>query len=263
MSAFPFGPFSLPSLTHWALSDFCTIVDTMTGSFATQMFRMTFVLAGLYNIAFGLWAGFRPLEFFEIFEIAPPRYPAIWACLGMVVGVYGLLYWHATWKPENARPIIAVGLLGKVLGPCGMLLSVSDQWPARLAMLNVYNDVIWWLPFTLFLLRGGPIARRLVPLAPWLCAGLHVLGLAAMVLVLRHGMLTEPDAVRRATYIATHSTLWTAGWATWMLSALSLVAFYAWWGSQLPGRLAATAAVLLAGLGCVCDLGEIKGDGRN
>src|ERR1700674_5515539 len=140
----------------------------MTGSFATRMFRITFALAGAYNLAFGIWAGFWPLEFFEIFGIAPPRYPAIWACLGMVVGVYGLLYWHAAWKPENARPIIAVGLLGKVLGPIGMLFSLSDQWPPRLAMLNVYNDVIWWLPFTLFLLRGGRLAKQLVPLAPWL-----------------------------------------------------------------------------------------------
>ena len=226
----------------------------MTGSFATRMFRITFALAGAYNLAFGIWAGFWPLQFFEIFGIAPPRYPAIWACLGMVVGAYGLLYWHAAWKPENARPIIAFGLLGKVLGPIGMFFSVSEQWPLRLAMLNVYNDVIWWLPFTLFLLRGGRVAKCLVSLAPWLCAGLHVLGLAAMALVLRQGMLTEPDTLRRATYIAQHSTLWAVGWGAWMLCAVSIVAFYAWWGSQLSGRLASTAGVLLAGLGSVFDL---------
>jgi hypothetical protein len=172
----------------------------------------------------------------------------------MVVGVYGLLYWHAVWKPETARPIIAVGLLGKVLGPIGMLFSLSEQWPQRLAMLNVFNDVIWWLPFTLFLLRDGPLAKRIVPLAPWLCVGFHALGLAAMAFILRPGMLTEPDAFRRATYIATHSIVWAVGWGTWMLSAVSLVAFYAWWGSQLTSPLVATAAVLLAGLGSVCDL---------
>jgi hypothetical protein len=226
----------------------------MMGSFATQMFRITFALAGAYNLAFGVWAGFWPLHFFEVFGIAPPRYPAIWACLGMVVGLYGLLYGHAAWKPERARPIIAVGLLGKMLGPIGMLFSLSDQWPPRLAMLNVYNDVIWWLPFALFLLRGGDLAKRLVPLAPWLCAGFHAFGLIAMALILRQGMLTEPDAFRRATYIATHSTLWAVGWGTWMLSAVSLVAFYAWWGSRLVSPLAATAGVLLAALGSVCDL---------
>lgn len=119
----------------------------MTGIYSARLFRITFVLAGCYNLAFGLWVGFWPLQFFELFGIALPRYPAIWACLGMVVGLYGLLYWHVAWKPESGRPIIAIGLLGKVLGPIGMVLSFSDQWPLRLAMLNLYNDVIWWLPF--------------------------------------------------------------------------------------------------------------------
>ena len=79
--------------------------------------------------------------------------------LGMVVGVYGLLYWHAAWKLEAAWPIIAVGLLGKVLGPIGMVTSFSDDWPRRLGMICVYNDLIWWLPFGLFLIRGTVIGR--------------------------------------------------------------------------------------------------------
>jgi hypothetical protein len=36
----------------------------MTGPFATRMFRITFALAGAYNLAFGIWAGFWPLQFF-------------------------------------------------------------------------------------------------------------------------------------------------------------------------------------------------------
>jgi hypothetical protein len=122
----------------------------MKGLFATRIFRIVFVLAGCYNLAFGLWAGFYPLHFFEIFDLPPPLYPAIWSCLGMVVGVYGLLYWYAAWKLDNARPIITVGLLGKVLGPVGMALNISQQWPARLGMLCVYNDVIWWRRFRCF-----------------------------------------------------------------------------------------------------------------
>ena len=133
----------------------------MTGPFADRLFRITFALAGCYNLAFGLWAAVWPLAFFQLFEIPPPRYPGIWACLGMVVGVYGLLYWHAAWKLETAWPIIAVGLLGKVLGPIGMVTSFSDDWPRRLGMMCVYNDLIWWLPFGLFLVRGTSIGRRI------------------------------------------------------------------------------------------------------
>jgi len=39
-----------------------------------------------------------------------------------------------------------------------------------------------------------------------------------------------------------------------MLSAVSLVAFYAWWGSQVSAPLAATVGVLVAALGSVFDL---------
>ena len=226
----------------------------MTGPFATRIFRIILGLAGCYNLAFGLWAGFWPHHFFEVFAIAPPRYPGIWACVGMVVGLYGFLYWYAAWKPHHARPIVAVGLLGKVLGPIGMVVTFSDQWPLRLGMLNVFNDVIWWVPFALFLLRGTMWAPPLVSLTPWICAGLHVLATAAMAILLRPGTLIEPEAVQRASFIAQHTVSWSVGWGIWMLSGLSLVTFYAWWGARLSIPLVATAAVMLAAFGSVCDL---------
>ena len=43
----------------------------------------------------------------------------------------------------------------------------------------------------------------------------------------------------------------------WMLAAVSLVGFYAWWGSRLDGRHAsaiiAIAAVVITAFGMVCD----------
>jgi hypothetical protein len=165
----------------------------------------------------------------------------------------GLLYLYAAWKPERGRPIIAIGLLGKVLGPIGMVMTFSDEWPLRLAMLNLYNDLIWWLPFGLFLIRDTNFARRLAASAPWWCAALHLAAVLAMIFLLRQGTLAEPEAIRRATYISNETAVWMTGWALWMLSAASLVAFYAWWGSRLSAPLGATAAVLLAALGMVCD----------
>ena len=229
----------------------------MTSPFANRLFRIAFALAAIYNLAFGLWAAIWPLAFFNDFNIEPPRYPGIWACLGMVVGVYGLLYAHAAWKLETARPIIAVGLLGKVLGPIGMAVNFSDDWPRRLGMLCVWNDLIWWLPFGLFLLRGTNVGRRIVSLAPAFCALLHVGGLAVMALLLRGGMLSEPDPIARAQYIAEHSTGWAIGWAIWMLAAMSIVGFYAWWAAKLVApstKAVATVAVLLTAVGMVCDL---------
>jgi hypothetical protein len=240
----------------------------MTGPFAGRLFRIAFTLAGFYNLAFGLWAAIWPLAFFHVFDIAPPRYPGIWACLGMVVGVYGLLYWHAAWKLDGAWPIIAVGLLGKGLGPIGMALSFSDEWPRRLGMICVFNDLIWWLPFGLFLVRGTWLGRGLVKAAPWLCVVTHVAALFVLVLFLRPGSLVETDVTQRAQYVAGNLPGWSMGWATWMAAAASLVGFYAWWGGYLVLSTesssvmhtshkirvrAATAAVVIAALGMVCD----------
>jgi hypothetical protein len=204
----------------------------MTGPFADRLFRIAFALAGCYNLAFGLWAALFPIAVFAIFDLPPPSYPGIWACLGMVVGVYGLLYLHAAWKLESAWPIIAVGLLGKILGPIGMLTSFSDDWPRRLGMICIYNDLIWWLPFGLFLIRGTRFGHWLTRAAPWLCIGFHLLASFAL-LYLRQGTYAQPHQDLRAAYIATHVTLWSIGWFLWMLSALSFVGFCAWWGSQL------------------------------
>lgn len=225
----------------------------MTGPFATRLFRIAFVLAGAYNLAFGAWTVLWPRAFFDLFEVAPPRYPVIWSCLGMVVGVYGFLYVYAAWKPERGRPLIAVGLLGKVVGPIGMFMTFGDDWPPRLGMLCVTNDLIWWLPFSLFLLRGSPAGRRLAFLAPWICAALHVLAVA-MLVVLGGGTETEPDPLERAAYITEHSTAWRLGWMLWMTAAASLVGFYAAWGSRLAATGWAGAATLLAACGMVCDL---------
>jgi hypothetical protein len=225
----------------------------MTGPFAERLFRIAFALAGCYNLAFGLWAAVWPLAFFELFNIPPPRYPGIWACLGMVVGVYGLLYWHAARKLETAWPIIAVGLLGKVLGPVGMVMSFGDDWPRRLGMICVYNDLIWWLPFSLFLVRGTAPGRCLVKLAPWLCAIVHAAAFASIPVLLQPGLLTQPDAAARANYIAENPAAWTLGWSAWMLAAATLVGFYGWWAAQLAPRGLATLAVVMAALGAVCD----------
>lgn len=237
----------------------------MTGPFADWLFRITFVLAGVYNLAFGLWAGFWPLQFFQLFAIAPPTYPQIWACVGMIVGVYGLLYVYVAWRLETGWPIIAVGLLGKILGPIGMMTSFGPDWPRRLGMLCVYNDLIWWLPFGLFLIRGTALGARVAKATPWICVIVHLAALAMLGLFLHQGTQVESDLAARAGYIGDHPLAWSVGWATWMAAAASLVGFYAWWAARLCERdefktkaMAARnriliGAVILTGIGMVCD----------
>lgn len=126
--------------------------------FSPQAYRFIFRLAGIYNIAFGLWAGLFPAAFFELFAMDAPRYPQIWQCLGMVIGLYGILYWYAGSRLDRAFPIIAIGLAGKVLGPIGFLhATLTSDWPVRAFPLIITNDLIWWIPFGGFVighLRG-------------------------------------------------------------------------------------------------------------
>jgi hypothetical protein len=116
-------------------------------------FRVIFSLAAVYNLAFGVWAGLFPLAFFERFDLETPRYPSLWSCLGMVVGLYGVIYVLVALKPEEGGVLAAVGLLGKFLGPAGWLVTVQrGELPARTFPLILCNDLGWWLPFACYLI---------------------------------------------------------------------------------------------------------------
>jgi hypothetical protein len=219
-----------------------------------RLYQLSFAVAAAYNIAFGLWAALTPLSFFALFDLAPPLYPSIWACLGMVVGLYGLGYAYAAVRIERAVPFIAIGLLGKLLGPAGWILAVSrGEWPIRTLALILFNDVIWWLPFGLFLLDRTRVAAALRRLAPIACAVTNLAGIVAMAAVLRFGTEIVPLPADRIAYITAHPLLWRAGWCVWIVAGTSLVAFYAWWGGFLEQPRWGAAAVAIAAVGLSCD----------
>jgi hypothetical protein len=135
--------------------------------------QIVFALAGAYNLAWGAYADIDPQWLFRYAGMPPLNHPAIFACLGMVVGVYGLLYWQVAREPERGFEIAAVGLLGKVLGPIGLVqLIAAGTWPMKSVILCVTNDFIWWIPFVLYLndcrsfRRRETSAARTSPAAP-------------------------------------------------------------------------------------------------
>lgn len=112
-------------------------------------------LAGIYNLIFGAWVVMYPRALWTFVGQAPPRPIAVWQCLGMVVGVYGIGYVCAAYAPMRHWPIVLVGLIGKVLGPIGYVLAARNgELPWRFGYLNIANDVIWWIPFSLILSRA-------------------------------------------------------------------------------------------------------------
>jgi hypothetical protein len=123
--------------------------------------RVVFAAAGLYNIIWGLYAVIDPQWLFGFARMPRENYPQVFACLGMVLGLYGVLYLEVARVPETGGVIAAVGLAGKVLGPIGLALLIwSGTWPIRAGILCLTNDLIWWIPFSLYLYDAWPVFRK-------------------------------------------------------------------------------------------------------
>jgi hypothetical protein len=119
--------------------------------------RGVFIAGGLYNIGWGLYSAWDPQWLVRFADTSLLNHPEIFACLGMVIGLYGLLYLEVARVPERGWLLAAVGLLGKVLGPIGLAqLLWTRQWPLAAAILCVTNDLIWWIPFTKYLIDAWP-----------------------------------------------------------------------------------------------------------
>jgi hypothetical protein len=114
--------------------------------------KIALQLAGLYNLLWGAWVVLFPMQYFDWLAMPRPNYPSIWQAVGMIVGVYGLGYYVAAYRPAQHWPIVLVGFLGKLFGPIGLLFELyRGGLPLRFAWVNLTNDVIWLVPFALIL----------------------------------------------------------------------------------------------------------------
>jgi hypothetical protein len=121
--------------------------------------RGVFVAAGIYNVAWGIYAAIDPQWLFRFAGMPLDNHPQIFACLGMVIGLYGILYFEIARAPERGWLLASVGLGGKVLGPIGLLALIwKGTWPPAASVLCVTNDFIWWLPY-LYLRDAWPHFR--------------------------------------------------------------------------------------------------------
>lgn len=122
--------------------------------------RTVFLLAGLYNLGWGLYSSLDPQWLFRFSGMPLLNHPSIFACLAMVIGLYGLLYLEVARVPERGWLLAAVGLTGKVLGPIGLAVLIArGEWPLRSIVLCLTNDFVWWIPFTLYLVDAWPPFR--------------------------------------------------------------------------------------------------------
>ena len=113
------------------------------------------VVAGVYNLLFGAWAVLFPNMAFTGLGMEAPQYPFLWQCVGMIVGVYGIGYLAASRDPLRHWPIVLVGMLGKIFGPIGFVqTAVAGDISWSFGIMIIFNDLIWWIPFTALLVAA-------------------------------------------------------------------------------------------------------------
>lgn len=122
---------------------------------APRWMRRWLLAAAIYNIAWGGIMVLAPVWSMRQLGVAPATtelWPQLWACIGMIVGVYGVGYAVAARDPLRHWPIILVGLLGKILGPIGFVdAAVRDLLPWSMGVTILTNDLLWWAPFSMIL----------------------------------------------------------------------------------------------------------------
>ncbi len=218
-------------------------------------YRLFFALAAAAGAGFAIWALLFPSTVLDVFQVGRPSYSTPLRALGIVDGLLALGYAYAALRVPKALPLIAIGLAVKVIAPLAwVLLVTTGSLTGRTLTLVIFDDVVWWIPFALFLLEGTRAGERLRAVAPYACALLNLTAAGALLLVLRPGTEVVPDPVSRIAYITDNELLWRAGWVCWIAAALSLLAFYAWWGARLPSWGWGVAALAIASAGIVFDL---------
>ncbi len=117
-----------------------------------RIYRWIFYAAAVYNAIWGVVIVAMPNLVFDLLGMVRPNYSSLWQCIGMMVGVFAIGYWLLARDPVRYGPIVWIGLLGKVFGPVGLLMSASSgELPWSFGWVCLTNDVIWWIPFGMFL----------------------------------------------------------------------------------------------------------------
>ena len=107
-------------------------------------YRPWLLAAAAYNLAWGALNVLAPRAIFSVLGLRRPTYPPLWE-VGMFLLLYGLAYWRAALDPLRHRHLIAIGMLGKLGGPIGLIWSAATgALPLSFGIVILLNDVVWW-----------------------------------------------------------------------------------------------------------------------
>ena len=123
---------------------------------AAPWMRRVLLLAGAYNLLWGAAVVLLPVGWTIGWTGVEVGTPAIWRCVGMIVGAYGVGYLCAARRPLRHWPITLVGLLGKTFGPIGFVVGAArGELPWAMGLTILFNDLIWWPFFAAILYRAA------------------------------------------------------------------------------------------------------------
>lgn len=126
-----------------------------------KKYKLWFYAAALYNFVWGTVNILFPTLLWDTLGLDQPSYLPLWQVVGMFVLVYAPAYYWAGRHPDKYGHFILIGLLGKLFGPIGFVYSaLTGQFPLLFGVTIITNDLIWWIPFSLYLreiakVKGG------------------------------------------------------------------------------------------------------------
>ena len=116
--------------------------------------KRVLLIAGLYNIIFGIFTILEPSLLFGLIGIADAPYPFVWEMIGMINAVFGIGYVIGSINPIRNWPVLFVGFLSKLFGSIGFLyFAYRDQIEPSYGYNVFTNDIVWLFPlgYALFL----------------------------------------------------------------------------------------------------------------
>lgn len=121
-----------------------------------QWHRVALMIASLQCVAWGIFILVFPTQSASVYGFEKPLTDVfLWKGTGLIILLFGVGYGIASRDPIRNWSVIVPGFIAKILGPIGMVISVSEgEVSRRVLVLLPVNDIIWWIPFSLILLHA-------------------------------------------------------------------------------------------------------------
>ena len=116
--------------------------------------RGLLLLAGAYNVGWGLFIYVFPNYFYQwITQTQPPAPPLItWQGVGVLA--FGIAYLLAAVYPTRLWLLIGLGFFSKLIGPIVLYFMVMQQNITKKYIFHLLmNDLVWLIPLSIILAR--------------------------------------------------------------------------------------------------------------